>query len=492
MRVARIGLLVAFVLAASGCGAKKQSGSVPAGAEFAPASAVAYVAVATDPDGAQWKAADRLLQRFPGRGELLESARGELKTEGLDWQTDVKPALPAAVHVVWLDFANDGENVVGYAKPKDEAKFAKLLDLGNDEVVHRRLDGWTVFADKAESIDRFEAARASGDSLTGVQAFKDAIAAQPEDAALRAWVSGDAVQAEIDKQAASTPGARPYRGFSKSFGKLESLSFAASGEDDGVNVEAAYESDGGPETGSFSAKLDDKLPAGALLYASFGNLEDYLNQALASADESVPDFKAQRAEIEQALGFSFKKDLLPLFSREGAVVVYHASELGPGVTFMLDVKGNEAKAKTVVTRLGALLQLGGQGEMTKLMVNGVEVNHLSFAGQPFELFIAVKDETLIVDSTEYGIRSVLGNEAKLVDDPVYKQAREASGAPDDTVGFFYANLEQGLPYVFDLMELSSGERHSDALANTKPLRSTFFYAKRDGDRTTVSGFLTIK
>ena len=105
----------------------------------------------------------------------------------------------------------------------------------------------------------------------------------------------------------------------------------------------------------------------------------------------------------------------------------------------------------------------------------------------------MSDETLIVDSTENGIRAILeGDGGTLSDDQAYKEAREASGAPDDTVGFFYANLEEGIPYVFDLMELSTGEKNSEALANTKPLKSTFFYATRDDDRTTVSGFLTIK
>src|SRR5687768_187768 len=128
MRFARIGLLVALVLAASGCGATKESGSVPAGAEFAPASAAAYFTVATDPEGSQWEAVDSLLERFPGRDKLLADAQEELEADGLDWETDIKPALPEDMHVVWLGFANDGEDIVGYAKPKDEEKFLALLD----------------------------------------------------------------------------------------------------------------------------------------------------------------------------------------------------------------------------------------------------------------------------------------------------------------------------------------------------------------------------
>ena len=279
------------------------------------------------------------------------------------------------MHVVWLGFGNDGEDIVGYAKPKDEEKFLALLDSDSgDEVVHKKIDGWTVFASTTALIDKFEAARANGDTLAGVSSFEDAIERQPEDAAVRGWVSGEAIQAEIDKQASAAPSTEAYQEFTKSFGKLESVSFAAAAEDDGVKAEAAYTADGGPEADSFSASLDDKLPAAALVYVSFGNLEDYFNEALESANKSVPSFKTQRAQIEQALGFSLKMDLLPLFSREGAVAVYHASELAPAVTFMLDVEGKEDDAKNVVTRLGALLQLGGQGQVKKLTVDGVEVS----------------------------------------------------------------------------------------------------------------------
>jgi hypothetical protein len=493
IRVLRIGVLVAIVFAASGCGAtEKRAGSVPAGAEFAPASAAVYISGVTDPGSSQWEKADELLGRFPGREKLLASARKDLKKDGLSWERDVKPSLGDELSLVVLNFEEPDDNYVFFTKPKDEAKFNKLLEAGDDPQVHRKVDGWTVFADNEASLDNFEEARSAGDPLSDKDAFREAMESVSDDAVLRGYVSGESLYALINKEAASDPDARPFRRFSQSFGMLESLSFSTTAEDEGVALDATYTSKDQAKVGSFSPRLDDKLPAGALLYVSFGNLEDVFNEALASADKSFSEFKKQRARIEQAIGFSLKKDLLPLFSREGAVAVYHATELKVGVMLLLDVKGDEDKARNVVTRLGALLQLGEQGKVTKLRINGVEVSHLSFAGQPFELFVAVSDDVLIADSTEFGIRDLLGGGKKLVDDPVYNQAREASGAPDDTIGFIYANLEQGLPYVFDLIELSSGERDPEALANTKPLQSALLYAKRDGSRTTVSGFLTIK
>jgi hypothetical protein len=491
MHALRIGLLVALALAVSACGAKKQSGSVPAGAEFAPASAPAYLVMATDPNGAQWKAADRLLRRFPGRDKLLAGARNELTKQGLDWDTDVKPALPAEVHLVWLDFDLNGGDVVGYAKPKDEAKFIKLLESGTDKLVHRQIAGWTVFGSTAGPIDKFESARASGDSLSGVDAFSDAIAKQPADAAVRGWVSGEAIQAEIDKQAAGSPGMQPYQQFTTGFGKLESVSFSAAAEDRGVKLEAAYNASGLPKIDNFSAKLTDSLPAGALAYVSFGSLEDFLDRAVETAGKSSPDFEQQRAQMEQALGFSLKDDLFPLFSQESAVAVYRGSEPVPNVLFVLRVP-DEAKARKIVDRAAALATLGGQASRT-VTVHGVQAKEITISGAGFSILAAVADGKALVTNSKAALEQALGDSKKLSDDAVYREARDASGASDETVGFVYLNLQDGLPYVLDFAERGSpGSITPEVQANTKPLASAYFFGRKDGDRVSLSGFLTIK
>jgi hypothetical protein len=83
--------------------------------------------------------------------------------------------------------------------------------------------------------------------------------------------------------------------------------------------------------------------------------------------------------------------------------------------------------------------------------------------------------------------------AKLADDDVFKKAREASGAPDESLGFVYLNLKAGLPYIFDFAEKSEpGSITPDVKANTKPLESAFLFGKKDGDRISLSGFLTIQ
>jgi len=493
MRLIPCGVLVAIALAVSGCGTTKQAGSVPDGAEFAPASSAVYISGITDPNSSQWEKADKLLGRFPGREKLLASFRKDLRKDNLTWERDVKPALGDELNLVLLSFEDPDHNYVFFTKPKDEAKFNKLLESGDDDdfQVHRKIDGWTVFADNKRSLENFEQAQSSADSLSDKDAFRDAMEDLPDDATLRGYVSGESLYALIAKEAATDPDAKTFEQFSKSFGRLESLSFSTAAEDDGVAVEAAFTNSKGYDIGNYKPELDDALPSGALLYVSFGNLEDFFNRTLASADESFPQFKTQRSQIEKALGFELKTDLFPLFSKEGAIAIYKGGELAPNVLFVLRVP-DEAKARKVIDRFAALASLGGETSRT-VKVQGVEATEITIAEAGISILAAVTDGKAFVTNSKAELEQALGDAKKLADDAVYQEARDAAGAPDETASFVYTNLEAGLPYVFDFAETDEpGSITPDVRANTKPLESAVFYAKQDGKRTSLSGFLTIK
>jgi uncharacterized protein DUF3352 len=491
MRASRLVALAAVMLATvAGCGGEETlTGSVPDGASFAPANTAAYVFSVTDVESEQWAKADALLKRFPGRAELLESFNEELEQDDLTWERDVRPALGEDVHVVWLDFGNGGENIVGYTKPRDKAKLNALLECCDEPMVHREIDGWTVFAEEQALIDRFARAR-SGDSLADDDVFRDAMERLPDDSLARAYVSGQQIEAAIEREAAKDPDVRAFRELQKSLGTIESLSFAATARDEGVRMDAAFAGNRDPQVDSFEAALDERLPAGALAYVSFGDLRDFWRGFLDSAKQSIPNFEQQRRQFETALGFSLEDDLFPLFKQEGAVALYRSSSEIPGVTFLLDVEGEEEKARNVVTRLGALVQLGDQGAMRKLTIEGVEVTQLSFPGETFSVFLGVSEGTLIVSTTEAGFREALGAETPLADDEVFEQAREAAELPDDSIGFLYVNLNVALDFFLDMAP--EGEIDPQVRPNVEPLESALLYGQRDGNRVLLSGFLTIK
>src|SRR5262245_2616896 len=488
-RLLRISMLAVLAIAASGCGSAKQAASIPEGADLAPASTVVYVAGVTDPSSSQWAKADRLLGRFPGREKLLASARKDLLKDGLSWERDVKPALGAELNLALLDFDDADHNYVFFTEPKDKAKFDKLLASGDDPQVHREIDGWTVFADNEKALDNFEQAREAGDTLADEPAFQDAMADQSDDSVLRGYVNGTRLNDLLEQEAAKSPDARDLRRFSESFGKLESVSFSAGAEDDGVAVQAAYKSEGQLATGSFSPELDQVLPADALAYVAFGNLEDAFDNILLSGDQNIPGLKAKISELEEALGFSIKSDLLPLFSKEGAIAVYRGGAVAPNVLIALRVP-DEAKARKIVDRFAALASLSGR-QVRPVTVHGFAGKEILLDG--LSITAVVADGKLVVSNGRTLVEQALGNGEKLATDPVYEEALDASGAPREMSSLVYLNLKSGIPYVFDrLGAAASGTIGEESRANTAPLHSTVLYSKQDGDRSTISGFLTIK
>ena len=498
VRLTRLAALLALAFFLAGCGAKDEaSSSVPEGGEFAPASSVLFVTGVTDPSSSQWQKAEALLGRFPGSEKLLADVREDLADDGLTWEKDVKPALGDELNLALLSYDDPDHDYVFFTKPKDEAKFTKLLESsdGRDHQVYRKIDGWTVFADNEQALDRFAAAQASGDSLAAEDAFKDAMAGLPEDAALRGYVAAEPLYSLIQRKAAADPDTQAFKTFSDSFGKLEYLSFSSAAEDDGLAFQAAYASTDGMDLGSYAAELDDTLPAGALLYLSFGDLEQYANQALDTAEKGSPEFGRQLRQIQQALGFSLEDDLLPLFSQEGAIAVYNASESVPDVLFALRVD-DEDKATDLINRLAALAGLADV-EVRPLSIGGAQGKVFSYPEENLTIYAVVGDGKVLVSNERNRIAAALGAGAKLSDDSVYEEALAASSTPDETSGFVYANLQLTIPALFGLLDAASesgspGAVPPDVRANVKPLQSAILSAKQDGDRTTISGFVTIK
>src|SRR5262245_36578149 len=187
-------VLALFV--AAGCGGSDSStaSGTESAATVAPATAAAYVAVDTDLDSSQWKQAQDILERFPGRDQLLQQIEKELGEENVDFEQDVEPALGPETAIVVMPGDHD---VVGLTQPDDAAKLDALLErLNEDEsanYVTREIDGWTAIADTDQVLDAFDAARKEG-TLDDDDAFQEAIGELPDEALVKAYASGDAVE----------------------------------------------------------------------------------------------------------------------------------------------------------------------------------------------------------------------------------------------------------------------------------------------------------
>jgi hypothetical protein len=151
---------------------------------------------------------------------------------------------------------------------------------------------------------------------------------------------------------------------------------------------------------------------------------------------------------------------------------------------------DESKAQKIVDRFAALAALGGQ-EVRPVTVHGFAGKEIVLDGLSITALVA--DGKLLVSNDRARVDQALGNGEKLALDPVYQEALDASGAPREMSSLVYLNLKSGIPYVFDrLGAAASGSIRPEVRANTAPLHSTVLYSKQDGDRATISGFLTIK
>src|SRR6266536_2375294 len=229
-------LLASLALLAVGCGGGGGGNALPAAADVVPASAPALISLNTDFSSEQWKRELALARRFPGAGELLRRASSEVGN--VDFKRDVKPALGPEVDVVWLDFANGGNDVVALTQPKDEKRFAALIkkgsSTGDSQLLTEKIGGWSIAAGSRAKLDQYRRAASSGKKLADEDAFKDAMGKLDEAAAVRAYVAGGPVQRALD-DALESGGAPPN--LTPAVGRLESLSASTSAEQEGARFE---------------------------------------------------------------------------------------------------------------------------------------------------------------------------------------------------------------------------------------------------------------
>lgn len=487
----RIGIVaaVAAALVAAGCGGSS-GGNKPAssgGASIAPASAVAFVSVDSNLDSAAWTKAKALLDRFPGKDEIIKQLRSSLADEGLDWETDVKPALGDEVEAVWLDLQHEGDNVIGLTKPKDDAKFNALLAKSDPPLVHEEVDGWTVFAERQALLDRFDQARSDSGPLEDDSAFSS-FGSLESDSIARAWLRGSAVQTAIDRRLKAS--GLPADTSKSQFGTLEALTAAVTPGSDGIKIAATLSGDLKIADSTYHAELPGSVPGGAIFFVSFHDVGGMINKLLDTYGSSVQNFDQQRAQIELVLGYPLN-DVFGLLDRESALSVYPAKGGGtPGILFVAQVN-NEVKAKNILNRLATLAAASGRLTIHAAQIGPVDAKQIEL-GNGTSIYAAVFDGNLVATNSRALIEDMLGTGPKLSDDSAYQAAVTGARVPQETSGFVYADLEATLAYAFDYAENQGTSISQTVKDNTAPLRGLLLYGSKDDNGLTLTGFLGIQ
>ena len=127
----------------SGCGGV--AAQIPESASLAPADAVVFARFTTDNDSSQWQKAKSVLERIPGvRDALVTEIEQGLSDEGLDWETDVAPALGDEVVIV----ATAKLRPIVLLDPDSEEKLDALLAKSDEETVRGEVEGRVALAEK--------------------------------------------------------------------------------------------------------------------------------------------------------------------------------------------------------------------------------------------------------------------------------------------------------------------------------------------------------
>ncbi|HEY3050486.1 MAG TPA: DUF3352 domain-containing protein [Gaiellaceae bacterium] len=485
MRALQLTALAVLVFAIVGCGADEQARSGGA-AEIVPAEAPVVVAVNSDLSTAQWRQADELLQKFPGRAQLLDGIRSSMKEDsGLDYEQDVEPALGDEIDLVWLDLAKDGSNVVGITKPKDADAFRRMIEKGNktgsDKLLYDEVDGWFVVADEQAKLDRFEQ-EMDGAKLADDATYKDALAELPDEALVSVYAKGESITKALQDAV------REYQGggaspFQLTTGQLDFVTASLRAEGDGLRLAGTARAADEPTTEPkvYGSKLIDDVPGDAIAFLTFRGDSSFTRRA-----QSSPTYRRALRQFQKMYGLRLDK-LLEIFRGEVALYVRPAIPF-PQFTLLVS-EATGAGARNMNQLFKALASTGGAKPCPPTTEDGIRVRCVDFG--EIDLRLAVVDGKIVVTTGPNPVAELRSSEAKLPDSETYKDAVKAADMPGKTAGFLWIDLARAVPMILGFADAADEPVPPQVRANLEPLKSFLAWGDADGRTSSISAFLGI-
>jgi len=464
-RLAFVGVLAAAVLV-SGCGGAPAE--IPESASLAPSDAVVFARIATDGDSSQWQKAERVLERIPGvRDGLVSAIEQELSDEGLDWETDVAPALGDEVVIV----ATAKLRPIVLLEPESEEKLDALLAKSDEETVRGEVEGRIAVAEKDADLAEYRAALARG-TIEDDEAFLAGLDALPAESLGLVWVDVGVLTDDLSSLFEEATQERLELG-------IDWLSASLSAEEDGMLVAMGMRTPGGGDT-HYEPELFRRVPADAVAAISFGGTQGTLDRL-----QGQIDLGELSKTIEDATGVSLD-GIIDALSGEGVLYVRSGAEKLPDVTLAL-APPNRDEAWSTVDRLARKLATEMQTTVTTTVENGVEVSMLVVEDVTIR-YARLDADTVVVTSDEDALATLAGDGPKLVDADDFVRARADVGLEDRTKGFVYVDVDGMLP----LIEGLAGESiPAEVRDDVEAVDSLVFQTSGDGDTTRVSGFVRV-
>jgi Protein of unknown function (DUF3352) len=479
MRVAVV-LLVALSLV-TGCGGTDVGAGPATSAELLKPGALVYWQTVSDPDSTQWEQTEDLLEKFPDGDRWIARLKEELRSEGVSWEEDVRPALGSVVEVVVYAGAGTEEPaVVGLTNPDDEDKLLALIDKLNEssdeDVISRSVGDWVAVSDRADSIDA--ALKQEGaETLADDESFSSALEELPADALSRVYV---------DPARAIYLAGQGVQGEALSMLGLEDLDFAAAwakAKDDGAELAATLRGDGADRllgTGEpYVSKLLDHVPADAFAFFTFRG-EGVQGQVQRLRDN--PLFAAGLGEFEAETGIDVDEVASVL---DGEIALYVRPGIPiPEFTLLLDSADAAADRESVEQILRtAAGRLGG------MVTEEGDVTTVRF--EDFRVVLGTTEGAVVL-STSANVFARSATDG-LAESDRYQAALESAGAPDQYTGLAYVDVREVSELLRSYLGFAdeSDELPPQVSRNLERLESLVAYGTEDGTLSKVVAFLEI-
>ena len=479
-------LLLAFLVAGCGGGRTNTSAggsSIPDGASVVRAGLVGFVAIDSDTGSDQWQQLDKLAHKFPARAKAIAHIEQELAKHGVDYETDVKPALGPELDLAIASAGTEqSTRVVGLTRPDDPAKFEALVaklnasDSGGENAVFRQLaDGWYAISDSQAAIT--SVLKGDQTALADDDSFRQAVGKLPADTLVKAFLDGKRLSALASQAGAKVGSLDPSL---LGLDNLDYVAVSASAEDDGIRIRAA--SSGGPAGGG-ETKLAKGVPGDAFALFDFlgKGTTDQLGR-LKSTPQLAPllgELKEYGVTLDEVL--ALLQGEVAFYARPGGVV--------PELTLVLDPQDASAALSTIDKLMEHLAAARG-GKVESGTQDGHPVKTVNLGN--FAIHYGAVDGKVLLTSGMNGVADFGASGDRLPDSEDFKEANDAAGMPDSTGGFAYIDVKDVLPLLEGLSALSGESLPSDVTDNLRPLRSFLAWSEGGSDARTYDAFLEIK
>ena len=351
-------ILVLAVLAIAGCGGGEGSGSALGSAlSVLPKDASVAVAIDTNVDGDQYKALNKLLEKFPFSGQIKSSLLQQLEQSagGVNFNDDIKPVLGNPL-VVGATTATSND-VVASMKAKDKGKLddlvskAKAQKIGEASGATLYKDGDSVFAVKDDLIVfandeaqlKSALARADGDDHLDEQTFNDSLSGLPDPALARVYV-------DVEALLRRDPSAKDARRV-KWIAALRQVGATVTAKENALDIDFRARTEGDLSEEDLPIASGDKAPPVIKRRGEVGlgirdlaHIVHFAENAGQSIDPSgFGDYERAKKTIDKQLGVSLDDDLIAQLT--GNVSATVALDGGFGVR--AELKDPQAFEKTL-------------------------------------------------------------------------------------------------------------------------------------------------